>query len=1034
VLNNYWPNSDQVKNCIRTEAEELDSFVLQVVHEPMSLTSVNIKTNRQTVIESEAEEALLEHLKSNPRPIPILGDAGSGKSHLIRLLHVKLNDDPMTKDWIVKRIHKSSSLKEVLETLLDGMEGKEFDDIRGRIKEVVEKNKPEQVADHLITFMGHRLQDLLEDAESRKSDIKNTGRTISEEERENLSKLMRHASRGKLPSLLSDPNFKERLIEPGKCIYNIGKRLISGSTESEIINNDYALKISDLDLSSLQIGDLSSNTQAYIREQQLTTNDKKVVEVVELLNQILGDSCRIAFQQLFGFGGGAFQDLFKEIRQILEQQGKTLVVLVEDMAAITAIENDLIDSLLLESTRDGEKTLCDVHSALAVTSGYIGYNRRRETIATRSGGVEWHINRFSGSVDEMYERIQNFCGRYLNASRYNLDDIRTRVTQNILPLDPWDDPEIEESERDCLKDFGFSSQGYSLFPYNKAALKVLTDQNCINTKGELEFNPRTVLSHVLIPILRDYRSAFVAGHFPPANFLNLTPPTTLQSEIRVSDETKRQQSLSAASFWGYEASSKSELVRIMPSSVASVMGMEDLAELLSNTTPAAEKIPIPVSPSPIQKPTPVVEVPVSPVEETDIASLVDIAFKSKNINQEMANDIRSELFNILSSELSHVKKWVGVNIDIPKIIKKDKKAPLIYVPFNTNNPNKHYASFGDLETLSDSIKNLEYRQFLIAVLKRKALNKDHASWDSTLYNDYCRYKNFVSKWLEKTIPSIVSQVQEEFLADALKPVVESACIIHPSFMSSNNDNKVDILCSNKSDWEDDLRSDTGEVEWDNYKNELIKNWDDEKRSWINYVAYNDYAISRDIVQAVFKNFSPPVDSRLAQSTRNRILDKYRHIIDAIDGCDSKEEFSEGLNKMNSLVTKMKQNDQFELSSIDLTSTKFINRIKKITNKDEIPRHWTATAKLLKLAKPYTIENFVKSISNFKAEDLEPVSTVVEIWNHVYDLNLPIYREVNRTNNSESRVEKENLIIERISKARNRLVFISEGQESANENS
>ena len=100
----------------------------------------------------------------------------------------------------------------------------------------------------------------------------------------------------------------------------------------------------------------------------------------------------------------------------------------------------------------------------------------------------------------------------------------------------------------------------------------------------------------------------------------------------------------------------------------------------------------------------------------------------------------------------------------------------------------------------------------------------------------------------------------------------------------------------------------------------------------------------------------------------------------------------------------------------------------------ILRHWEASARLLKIGQPYTIENFVKSISEFKGVDLESVATVVENWNHLYDLNLARYREVNRTNDSESRIEKENLIIERVSIARNQLVMLTEGKEDANENS
>ena len=126
MLTKYWPDSSQVENCIRTEAEELRPYVLQVVHEPMRLREKNINTGESRFFSAGAENELLAHLKRHSRPIPILGDAGSGKSHLIRLIDVQLQNDPETQDWIVKRIPKSASLRQVLLILLEGMQGERF--------------------------------------------------------------------------------------------------------------------------------------------------------------------------------------------------------------------------------------------------------------------------------------------------------------------------------------------------------------------------------------------------------------------------------------------------------------------------------------------------------------------------------------------------------------------------------------------------------------------------------------------------------------------------------------------------------------------------------------------------------------------------------------------------------------------------------------------------------------------------------------------------------------------------------------------
>ncbi|MDA7686502.1 protein DpdH [Pseudomonadales bacterium] len=1015
MLDNYWPNKQQVSDCIRTEAEELSAHVLQVVHEPMHLRAFDISNGKSEFFFDNAELKLLDHLKIHSRPIPILGDAGSGKSHLIRLLDVQLENNPETKDWVVKRIPKSSSLRQVLEVLLEGMQGEVFDTLRKSINDVGDNLDTEEVADHLIVFMSHRLKELHVSTQERIEEIRRSGAEVSNEEKLNLKRIRQHAPLNKLPALLSDPNFKDRLIKPGRCLYNIAKRLTSGSEGEEINENDYRVTESDLELESVVTDDFSSKAKEYIRDHQLNSNEEKREEVVALLNEILSDACRIAFQRFFHFNGGQFQELFVDIRK--ELYGKTLVILVEDMAAITAIEKDLIDSLLLEGTREGEKTLCTVKSAIAVTTGYEGYQRRRSTIATRSGAIEWHIEKRSGNDAELYQRIENFCGRYLNAARYKLAGIVSNVEQGLTSLPPWQDASLDEISLDALDSFGRSDQDYPLFPYNKASLRALAELYCRNTLGDLEFNPRRILSHILKPILRDFRDSYLQGVFPPPNFLNLLPSSSLQSQIRIGDPAKAEQSLSAMSFWGYKASDKGMLVNLMPPSIASEMGMDELSQILGNTTPSPigdpGVIPSGINP-PTRPPPPSSPDPVNPIPTPPSATRfdeVDAAFRSKNIDQKLANIIRVELFEIIKSDLQQSKKWSGINVDISKSLRRGNRAPFIDIPFNRNRPDKVYASFGSEKILLDNIKSLKYKQFVVAILKKQDNNN---VWDKSLYEDYCRYQNFSKEWADEVIPSVILQVQKENLVDHLKPAVKMASNLHPGFIELTKQGKFEILCSHSKSWKDDLASHTGQGDWDDYKNKLITEWDTTRNQWLNFVAINDHAVARDLFSDALKSVSSSgLSDKLAQDTQRRISAEYSEVFSPMVGCTDRVSFVDSFIAMRELIEEMNSNAQFSYPDNELTAKKVINKINKVISEEGVAKSWLSTSKLIKLLEPYTFDSFIKAINQFNSADVELVQDALQCWQRIYRFNLANYNAINLSNDSASRVVKEELLLSKL---------------------
>ena len=87
MTSSYWPDTREVRRCIKTEAEELSDAVLMAVHEPMKLERLAAGDTQADLVD---ESELLEHVIRNNRPTPIIGQSGFGKSHVIRWLDINL--------------------------------------------------------------------------------------------------------------------------------------------------------------------------------------------------------------------------------------------------------------------------------------------------------------------------------------------------------------------------------------------------------------------------------------------------------------------------------------------------------------------------------------------------------------------------------------------------------------------------------------------------------------------------------------------------------------------------------------------------------------------------------------------------------------------------------------------------------------------------------------------------------------------------------------------------------------------------------
>ena len=975
----YWPLVQEVDACIRTEAEELADGVVLAVHEPMTFRRL---AARESIGEIVDESQLLEHVVKMNRPTPIIGESGFGKSHVIRWLHLQLTRY-QRQDWHIVRIGKNASLRQALTTLLAGLPGSVFDDARRKIESVGAGLKTRDVAEHLVIFLNARLTQLFDEEKKQACLHDASGGSVREpdaEQRRRIRAIRKHAKPTGIANLLGDPNFKLQFLAEDGCFYQIAKRLTQGATDEEIETLPRELQPGDLDVKG-NIGDLSSSAQLYVRDAQLNTSEASRIEVTALLNECLNDASRAAFQQLFQFHGGSFQDLFIDLRETLGEQGKTLFILIEDMAAISAIEDVLIDSLMQEDVRAGKRELCPLHSAIAVTTGYSGYARRQATISTRAR-YEWFIEKSAVTESETLVRIEDFCGRYLNAARHGQHRLVQTFGDGQVDVASW--PGIWKSEETHFSHtaatFGVSASGYPLFPYTKPSLTAMARRYC-QIGDTLEFNPRKILAHILSEPLRNFREAYSNGLFPPEGFAEIPCPLSLQTDLRrqVRDDLDRVETMAA--IWGYGARNVAELAHKMGSAVPTEFGLLPLARLLENTEPQQ---PPPTSIPPVDPQVPprstrggtVVPNANPIVGAQSISEEIDQYFRNRSIPQAEANELRKELADAFASRKDDLSDWYGIKT-WPEI--KQRSLTLITIPFNSNNPPGAKLKFGTEEEFQDRNNSLKYREFMVAVLRRnKAPKAAQMNWDyAEGEQDYVVYTNFIDTWIP-VAASILAAEGKAAAKNNIEAQLSAATVIDPMLPNREHLQQLDQLLMTAEAVKSKINFATGLPAWDQFLDAHITGWDKTQDAWMDVYSRSRYGIEGDLVIAEIKKFtdvSVPIKAQtIAQRVAQDVARQYPSL-HLLDGCTTVAEFKELMDSLETLVLRLSATAQFQGMDKITQAVSYSASIKQVTETDK----WKSLSSALSLRLPFEAVSTLKALHGFDLGAIQSVTRILEIW-------------------------------------------------------
>lgn len=480
--------TDMVRQVMDVEATQPEDHIFLATHHPTKMYRQNI-TEAQSRVPYD-EERFLEDFLETPDFVfvPILGTSGTGKSHLIRWLYTRLKGIRKEPHYRVLLIPKvGTNLRDILERILTGIEGSEFDEYRSRLRQatntLTEAEAREQLLANLAISVGL----------SGKSDISS------------FSDIEYEIAKG-LPDLLRDPYFTEQFwLKPEGIIERLVTHILGTQNRIEDVEERRGFSIEDLPTGILNRERASKKARDFYTHLDNDFIPKQ--EVVKWLNRHLD----AAIAKVLNLGHEDLQRLMLDVRRVLAKQGVELILLIEDFAKFQGIDREVLEAILARPKQVAGEPLCAMRTALACTDGYFG---GLDTIVTR---VDFYVNLNIETVNEQslltQTDVQQLASRYLNAVRLSNEEIqawlRDADEETGQPYHSVPNACLNCDYRPaCHAGFG-QIEGIGLYPFNAKAIERMRDR--VNTGV---FNPRTLIKNVLRYTLEYHRSDLEEGRFP----------------------------------------------------------------------------------------------------------------------------------------------------------------------------------------------------------------------------------------------------------------------------------------------------------------------------------------------------------------------------------------------------------------------------------------------------------------------------------------------------------------------------------------
>lgn len=432
----------------------------------------------------------------------VYGDSGTGKSHLVRWLARNLNrglSEGLDSVHAVLVPRESANLAAVLMRILEGCSGPVVSELQRKISESREH----------LTVRGAMTQVL--DALAFVLEPENlTGSTLefpSDEEHEFIVELLPHLLR-------AQPIRRALLADQENGVVSRIARHVSRERRELRPDEEDAPSWRAVDMEVLTSQPPSGTGEDWKELCNSLVSDERLRETTaSVLNLALTE----ALPRLMGVRRGDLAEALREVRQFLASEGKSLILLIEDLSVAQGVDEELIECLLPGEYSTG---LCPLRSVIGITND--DFERLQSNIAGRIDiAVTFSARIARGRTDGGYfaeADLLDFASRYLNATRYSveeLDNWHEGAGQNDLPPSYCVESRCPNLEI-CHRTFG-EVEGRGLYPLNPDAIlrlyRACEERDRMSTDRSV-FKPRRLISRVLSPFLSAAEREVPVDRFP----------------------------------------------------------------------------------------------------------------------------------------------------------------------------------------------------------------------------------------------------------------------------------------------------------------------------------------------------------------------------------------------------------------------------------------------------------------------------------------------------------------------------------------
>lgn len=505
-------NPKLIDRVLDTEAMHVPAPLFLATHHPIKMYKETSQSSKGSKYD---EEKFYSDFITQEEYIfaAVLGEAGTGKSHLIRWLSSKIQKSENRRVLLIPR--SGTNLRRILNDILEGLEGSTFDEYRNRLKQATENMNPmkarEMFASQLAIAIGPTGKHELEQ--------------MSDEE-EYFSEELHH--------LFHDPFFRHNLLRDGGIIHKLTDHVLGQNQETERLAERRQFTVEDLPLNLREIENASKLArEVYV---ELLGDEDLKQQAVDWINKKLND----AIIQMLNFQGADLITLMEDVRASLAELDTELVLLIEDFAVLQGIDLQLLDALLVKPRQIERRRLCNLRVALACTTGY--FETLPNTVRSR---IEFRVRLDvdTGSSLMSKEHVEQFVSRYLNVLRMSESDLDEwynsfldGTTGKEVPsaCRMRECPHIEK----CHGAFG-NEAGRGLYPFNSDSIQVMY-RRLFDTQNP-QFNPRVMIKDVLKHVLANYTDHIIGGMFPsPALYDHFGGRTKNRLNTLVTENIKKK--------------------------------------------------------------------------------------------------------------------------------------------------------------------------------------------------------------------------------------------------------------------------------------------------------------------------------------------------------------------------------------------------------------------------------------------------------------------------------------------------------------